>query len=86
MYIYDVQYTKKALIQFADSAGPDQPVHLCRLTLAFIVCYIHSGSAILLLQIQLCGHMMAKAVARKVHDHSKNIFTVFLYTSIVSLG
>ena len=33
----DVQHTQKALIQFADKAGPDQPVQKHRLIWAFVV-------------------------------------------------
>ena len=34
---YDVQHTKRALMQYIDKAGPDQPAHLHRLIWAFIV-------------------------------------------------
>ena len=33
---YDTQYTKRAIMQFADNADPDQLVHLCRLIRAFV--------------------------------------------------
>ena len=33
---YDAQHTKRALMQFAVSEGPDQPAHLCRLIRAFV--------------------------------------------------
>ena len=35
--LHDTQCTKKAYMQFADNAGPDQPVHLRRLIWALIV-------------------------------------------------
>ena len=34
--LYDAEHTKKALMQFGDNAGPDQPAHLQRLIRAFI--------------------------------------------------
>ena len=33
----DAQFTKRALMQFADDTGPDQPAHLRRLIWAFVV-------------------------------------------------
>ena len=35
--IYDEQHTKRALMQFADNTGPDQPAHWRRLIWAFVV-------------------------------------------------
>ena len=37
-YIIDAQRRKGALTQFADNAGPDQPVDLPRLILALVFC------------------------------------------------
>ena len=34
---YDVQCTKRALMQFANNIGPDQPVYLHRLTRTFVI-------------------------------------------------
>ena len=35
---YDAHCTKRAVMQFADKAGPDQPAHSCRLIWALVVC------------------------------------------------
>ena len=35
--VYDALHMKRALMQFADNKGPDQPAHLRRLTRVFVV-------------------------------------------------
>ena len=73
---YNAEHTKKALMQFGDNAGPDQPAHLQRLVRAFIASIQNQWVLQYMSTNKKCPDQTAQIWMHMIYEHFSNIVQI----------